>query len=376
MAKPYKILFLASWYPHRGGPTFGNFVERHAQAVALGHEVEVLYLTAESGLNQPEFESVQNGRLTEHRVYHPASLGRLRKIKLFRKALKTFWNNDLSSFNLVHLNVFHPAGWQAVYLKRFFDLPFVVTEHWTGFHNGRFANMPALHQRLARRTAAESSAICPVSQHLAHAMQANGLPGSYSVVPNVVNTDLFVPEENASRRMPHLLHVSHLGDAHKNVSGLLRGLKKTLDQGHRLHLEIIGDGDLTPHRETAVELGLPVWAVSFSGEQPIEMIAEHMQQADAFVLFSNYENLPCVLIEAWSSGVPTISTDVGGISEHLTPERGWLIPPGDEDQLTAALVEVSERSFDTSALRGYALEHFSESAVCEAFTAVYQRVLA
>jgi glycosyltransferase involved in cell wall biosynthesis len=206
-------------------------------------------------------------------------------------------------------------------------------------------------------------------------MQANGLLGNYVVVPNVVNTELFVPGDNSARRVPHLLHVSHLGDAHKNVSGLLRGLKKAIDQGHNVHLEIIGDGDLKPHRETAVELGLPVWAVSFSGEQPLEIIAAHMQRVDAFVLFSNYENLPCVLIEAWSSGVPTISTDVGGISEHLTSERGWLIPPGDEDQLSAAIIEVSERSFDTAALRGYALGHFSESAVCEAFTAVYQQVL-
>ena len=45
----FRILFLASWYPHRGQPTLGNFVERHAHAVALGHRVEVLYLVGEPG---------------------------------------------------------------------------------------------------------------------------------------------------------------------------------------------------------------------------------------------------------------------------------------------------------------------------------------
>ena len=37
-----------------------------------------------------------------------------------------------------------------------------------------------------------------------------------------------------------------------------------------------------------------------------------MQNANAFVLFSNIENLPLVLIEAMSTGMPIITTNVGG----------------------------------------------------------------
>ena len=38
-----KILFLSSWFPNKLEPTNGNFVQRHAEAVAMKYEVEILH---------------------------------------------------------------------------------------------------------------------------------------------------------------------------------------------------------------------------------------------------------------------------------------------------------------------------------------------
>jgi glycosyltransferase involved in cell wall biosynthesis len=104
-----------------------------------------------------------------------------------------------------------------------------------------------------------------------------------------------------------------------------------------------------------------------------------MRQAACLVLFSNYENLPCVLIEAQASGLPAVATRVGGVPE-LLPEAslGLLVPPGDESALAHALREVLTAApgrFDAAQLRERAVDHYSYPAVGQAFGAVYARIL-
>jgi len=55
---------------------------------------------------------------------------------------------------------------------------------------------------------------------------------------------------------------------------------------------------------------------------------------DIFVLTSSIEGLPLALFEAMASGVPTISTDVGAISEVIEDGKtGIVVPPGDSRAL-------------------------------------------
>ncbi len=59
--------------------------------------------------------------------------------------------------------------------------------------------------------------------------------------------------------------------------------------------------------------------------------------ADAFVLPSHREGLSLSLLEALASGLPAVTTSVGGHSELVTPEAGWLVSPRDTDDLERAL---------------------------------------
>jgi len=62
---------------------------------------------------------------------------------------------------------------------------------------------------------------------------------------------------------------------------------------------------------------------------------------DIFVLTSSIEGLPLALLEAMASGLPTISTDVGAISEVIEDGKtGIVVPPGDSRVLQSALEEL------------------------------------
>lgn len=77
------------------------------------------------------------------------------------------------------------------------------------------------------------------------------------------------------------------------------------------------------------------------GPQPAESIPQLLQACDAFVLASHNEGLSLSVLEAMATGLPTITTDVGGHAEVITDDsEGWLIPARDSQALAHAIREL------------------------------------
>ena len=75
--------------------------------------------------------------------------------------------------------------------------------------------------------------------------------------------------------------------------------------------------------------------VTFLGYVPDGKLPNLYSASNIFVLPAIYENFPFAILEAQSTGLPVISTKVGGIPEFLVDnENGFLIDPGDPPQLT------------------------------------------
>ena len=117
--------------------------------------------------------------------------------------------------------------------------------------------------------------------------------------------------------------------------------------------------------------------VQFEGRKSTEEIAQLVEASTALVLFSNYENFPCVIAEAMMIGRPTISTAVNGIPEHVSQSNGILVEKGNVDELVEAMRKVLDREFECKSkeLHDYAMEHFSYQAVGKQLTTIYRRLL-
>jgi glycosyltransferase involved in cell wall biosynthesis len=91
--------------------------------------------------------------------------------------------------------------------------------------------------------------------------------------------------------------------------------------------------------------------VIFAGRQEATGIARWMRAADALALSSDNEGVPNVILEAFASGLPVVSTRVGGIAEvHHGDLHGALVPPRDAAALSEALRSVLREGRDSRAI--------------------------
>ena len=390
MTQKRNILFLSGWYPNRVLPTLGNFVQKHAEAVALHSNVAALHVCADASCVQ-DFEVTEttvNNVFTVNVYYRKVRHGipLLSQAQKLRRNLKA-WSiglqhvtKKLGHIDLVHHNILYPSGMIALDLKRKKRIPYIVTEHSTAYLPSKNRSMGFIESMLSKRIARNASFITPVSGDLKKAMLQQGLAGNYEVVYNVVDTKLFSPSKTKTGNARiRFLHISTLDDAHKNISGMLRAVAALSKRHTGFQCHFIGDGDTAPHIATAKQLGIYNSFAFFEGTKTTQEIAALMAEADAFLLFSNYENLPVVIIEALASGLPVLSSDVGGIHEHITPGRGILVEAKNEKALEQGMEQLMANihagRYDAAALAAYAEEHFSYEKVSATFHHLYQQVL-
>lgn len=361
------ILFLTPWYPNRTDAMDGIFIRKHAQAVARqeGCSVAVLRVKSVVGLRRFEIEEETLDGVREILVYHPViNTPILRQISAFvnfgrgcirgwKRVVAEGWRPEV-----VQVNVLTRMGVVAWLLKKLKGIPYVVVEHWTRYRPGRTGYEGFLRKRLTEVACRGAHCVMPVSEDLIQCMRGKGIEArEWRVVNNVVN-DFFYSDAKVSKAEDddtlRLLCVTTADERFKNTSGTLRALKRVTQKDKRLHLTIVGlKRETVPSvGETMTRLGLGEF-VTFAGEVPPEEVSRLMHKSDALVLFSNNENAPCVISEALASGLPVISTTVGGIPGMVPPEAGVLVNAGDEEALANAILHImhGETTFNPEVIR-------------------------
>ncbi len=384
MNKKKHILFLCSWYPNKTDPTNGNFVEKHAQAAALFNQVSSLsvfsaYITEKTKTECNHEKGVYNVIVYYKKVANNAPIiSSVLKLKAYFSALnhgyKTIVKNQ-SKPDLVHVNVVYTIGLFALILKYLKKIPFVVTEHWTAFLPNGYAVSP-LTKLISKIIFNQAAMVIPVSKDLKNALIKLGVKTNFKVISNVVDATKFKVKKINTNTIKQILHISTAKDDHKNISGILRAIKELSLLRTDFKLLVVSDGDLHEHINYAKKMGILNEFVFFENTKTTEEISELMQQSDFLLLFSNYENFPCVIAEALVTGLPVVSSNVNGIPEHVNSENGILVLPRDETGLLEALKNMLDnyKNFKPESLRAYGMEHFSYENIGKKFHAIYQNI--
>lgn len=369
----YKILFISSWFPNKLEPTNGNFVQRHAEAVSRLHDVEILHAIGDATQKQTYlFDDRIINEVRTLIVYYTNSknpiLNFIRRMKSYQQGFSRLQKPDL-----VHANVLHNSMLFAVYLKKHFKIPFVITEHWSGFLKVNRSRLSKSQLFIAKYIANNAQFVLPVSQYLLNDLKELGWYTKLEVVGNVVDTDLFALKSNTEKPFK-FLHISNLISL-KNPHKIIAAAIKLHQEFNNFELHIGGDGDV----EKLNELVKTNNAESFIKTFPIltlPEVAEKMRQSSCFVLFSDYESFGCVLLESLSSGTVVIATKVGAIPEIINDENGLLIT-NSEDELFESMKKIllNKVTFDKPEnLHEFIENHFSSNVIANKFDEIYQQI--
>ncbi|MFZ4058950.1 MAG: glycosyltransferase, partial [Ferruginibacter sp.] len=161
----------------------------------------------------------------------------------------------------------------------------------------------------------------------------------------------------------------------KNPEGIIQACKVLKDKGYNFELQFIGAKPLHCI-ELVHSLNLSAM-VHFHDAVPYHDVAKHMQAADALLMFSRFENQPCIILEALCCGLPVISTNVGGISEVLNDSNGILINNEDMHSLVHAMESMikGERTFNKKAIAQNAASKYAYATIGQSIATIYDSLV-
>jgi spore coat protein SA len=127
-------------------------------------------------------------------------------------------------------------------------------------------------------------------------------------------------------------------------------------------------------------LGDDAGAVRFTGKVAADDMPARYDEGTVAVMPSLEEGFGLPLAEAMASGLPTVASRTGGMTEIVVEgETGFLVPPGDADALADALIrvladpELARRLGDAG--RARAVERYSWDVIADGTVALHRRLL-
>ena len=387
--KRFNIWMITKWYPNREDPQFGVFIQKHARAISQHNNISVLYIhSAVKPGKVFEIEENDKNGFKEIIVYYRNSASLLGKIinicryySSMKKGLKI-----LAEYNprpdIIHAYILTRPGIVAWYLSWRKNIPYIVSEQWSGYLTGKYLNSSLFKKIINRFVIRKAAAVTAVSLFLLKKMKECGLKNiDYRVIPNVIE---FVQQNiiQINKNQINVLMVADLVDEIKNISGVIRMISQLGPDNYRdeksFVLRIIGGGaDEEKLKKLAAGFHLIDRKIFFEGPKNNNEVYDYLRQCDFLIMNSRYETFSLICAEAMSCGKPVIATRCGGPNEFVNADTGLLIEPDNASELKSGFSFMLNnfQNYDSAFIKNYSNDLFSMKKISETFQILYNSII-
>jgi phenylacetate-CoA ligase len=236
------------------------------------------------------------------------------------------------------IHVMANSGWSwhlyaapAVWIAHWRHVPAVVN-----YRGGEAGTFLARSGRSVRRTLRHSAALIVPSGFLKEVFAGRGLPAG--IVPNIIDVERFHPAQVSARDATRHLVVARNLEPIYDIPTALRAFALIRKSVPDVRLTVAGSGPERAALEALCRaLGIDE-SVQFCGTRNRDEMATLYRSADAVINPSQVDNMPNSVLEAMASGVPVVSTNVGGVPFILRDDVTGLMVPADNAQAMATAV--------------------------------------
>jgi glycosyltransferase involved in cell wall biosynthesis len=367
-----KILMLNHEFPPVGGGASPVTGELCRHLVQLGHEVDVVTMRCS---NLPRHENVEGIN-----VYRTFSLRKKPDIChthemaswLVGAVLKARRLARRKNHDIIHCHFIIPAGPIAWLTGKLSKIPFVITCHGSdvpGYNPERFGwdhkLLSPVWQFLVRRT----PLLISPSESLKQLILRNCPCAKVTVVPNGIN----LTDYDTAHKQKSILMCSRILPR-KGFQYAIEAIKK-IQPDWQVH--VVGDGPYLPELKRLAADSKT--SISFWGwlDQKDPRFKQLYETSSIFIMTSEAENFPVVLLEAMSAGLAVITSTAGGCSE-VTGDTALLVEPRSSDAIRKQL----EKLINSQDLRNHLsraalarVRNFAWPKIAQAYLDCYHMVL-
>jgi glycosyltransferase involved in cell wall biosynthesis len=165
----------------------------------------------------------------------------------------------------------------------------------------------------------------------------------------------------------------------KGIDVLVEVARRVVAQRPDIHFALVGDG---PQTQEAIG-----WAREAGVQDHFHFVGRSdephawLKAGDLFLLTSRWEALPFTIAEAFQAGAPALTTDCGGCAELIDDTVGKVVPIGDVEALSAAILDLAadeprRKAMSTAALRRSNDERFDPAVVHATIEQTYRDLVA
>ena len=343
MNKP-KVLHIPQWYPNPDDIQLGTFIQKQIIATASDCNNLVLSIIGSKNISDISLSINDSNDIKEIQVIYCAKGNAYKRVKFYLKALQ----KGLSAIadagfypDLVHCHIAGRNLWIAE--KYFKKTPVILSEHWSGYLDGRFDAIPSIKKKKRIKRINNCKEVIAVSKHLAEAIRNKGIKNKISIVENVIETKGI--RKQLDKEYFTFLMVADIVDQTKNISGVIRAFSEVLKTKPNSKLDIIGDGKDKKMLSELVKEAKITDSVKFIGRLPQEDVLDYYLSVDCVIVNSNFETYSMVTVEAILSGVPVIASRCKGPEQFINEKNGILIDLNSKDQLKDAMNSIQVKGF-------------------------------
>jgi len=322
------VLIITNLYPVPWGPNRASFNKQQFDRLSESNAVKIIVLLPWTEWLKHQKQTSSNEHIKYCPYFYTPKVGR-RFVPFFQSLSLFFllpWMKK-QNFSVLYSSWGFPDAVAASMLNKWLKLPFFVKVHGTDVNENTLFPSRGI---LMKKWLSKAHTIFCASKALANVLENIGLSKDNLVVNyNGVNRDIFYPCETPSNQV-NIIFVGSLIPT-KGVKELIRAFINIQSSLPHVVLDIVGEGPLTEYiEEHKVEHQLNI---NVHGSIALKSVAKMIRTSTLLVLPSYREGVPNVLLEAFASGVPIVSTTVGGIPEVVNDKVGILVEPQNSEEL-------------------------------------------